>query len=369
MKDAEITADSPTYKLPIAEQLAIAAAQDAMNEMAIGRVLCTSIGRGQAAFHIAQERSDAEVSCHFIELFTASETAAWCAEQQSKVRVLCSSDLPEGEFDLCVLPMTRSGESEFSRDLLQQAYDRLVPNGRLIVTIDNPKDRWFHHEIEKLGKNLTRQPRKKGVVYLLKKLKPLKKLKDFSAEFAFRDQEQLIKVISRPGVFSHRRLDLGARALIESMSISPGDHVLDIGCGAGPVGLAAGLRAPDVAVHFVDANARAVDCAMASAQLNELDDVAATLSHDGSVGDPDEAQEFLGQFDVALGNPPYYSHFQIAEIFLQSARRHLRPGGKLFLVTKNEEWLTARCGQLFDHVTSSEVRGYYVVSGVQRAIS
>lgn len=348
------------YHLPRSEQLAINATADIQGE----RILCTTAGRGQCAMEIALQLPNAEVFCHFVELFPASETAEWCHEKESTVKVICSADLPEEEFDTCVLPMSRSGESELSRDLLQQAYERLVMGGQLVVTIDNHKDKWFHHEIEKFGKNLTRIPKKKGVVYRLKKLKPLKKYKDFSADFAFRDGEKLVRAVSRPGVFSHRRLDVGARALIESMEIEEGNHVLDIGCGAGTVGLAAGLRAQNVSVHFIDANARAVECALAGAELNLLDNVDATLSHDGGAGDEDELE---GQFDVAVGNPPYYSHFQIAEIFLQSAKRHLRPGGRVYIVSKNPEWLEARMSQLFDEVSLNDVRGYSVARGLKRS--
>ncbi len=348
------------YRLPRSEQLAI----NATSELTAKKVLCASVGRGQCAMEIAERLDDAEVYCHYVELFPASETAEWCAEKNSRVRVLCSADLPEEEFDLCVLPMSRSGESELSRDLLQQAYDRLSMGGTLIVTIDNAKDKWFHHEVEKLGKNLTRLQKRKGVTYRLKKVKPLKKLKDFSAEFAFRDGENLVKAVSRAGVFSHRRLDLGARALIETMQIQENDHVLDIGCGAGTVGLAAAMRAPGVAVHFVDANARAIECALAGAELNGIEDVAATLSHDGSAGN--EEENLSGQFDVAVGNPPYYSHFQIAEIFLQSALKHLKVGGRLYIVTKQTEWLEARMNQLFDDVSVTELRGYSIVNGVQK---
>ena len=358
--EAEILFSETHFGLPVSERLAINATLD----LQPSRILCTTIGRGQAAIQLAKQFPDADVYCHFIDSFPASETADFAAELSSSIQVICSADLPDEEFDLCVLPMSRSGESELSRDLLQQAYDRLSLKGILVVTIDNAKDTWFHHEVEKLGKNLTRLQKRKGVAYKLRKLKPLKKLKDYSCEFAFRDGEQLVKAISLPGVFSHRRLDLGARALIESMTVSEGDRVLDIGCGSGTVGLAAGLRAADVSVHFLDANARAVECAVAGAQVNGLDNVAATLSHDGSIGSVEDT--ISGTFDLAIGNPPYYSHFQIAEIFLQAGLNILKPGGRIQIVTKNPEWLEARMRQLFDDVTITETRGYSVGSGIKR---
>ncbi|TWT56769.1 Ribosomal RNA small subunit methyltransferase C [Thalassoglobus neptunius] len=360
MTQLETTLENSRFGIPISEQLATNASLD----LTASRILCLTSGRGQTAIHLADRLKDARVVCHVLEAFAASETAELIDECDSNVLLDCSADLPEEEFDLCVLPMSRSGETGLTRDWLQQAYDRLAMNGILVVTIDQKKETWFHHELEKFGKNLTRIPKRKGVVYKLKKLKPLKKLKDFSSEFAFRDREQLIKAVSRPGVFSHRRLDLGARALMESMEIEEGDRVLDIGCGAGVVGLAAAKRASDVSVHFVDSNPRALECALAGAELNGISDVDATLSHDGAIGSEDD--DMQGQFDVVLGNPPYYSHFQIAEIFLQSGLKALRPGGRIQIVTKNEEWLQARMEQLFDEATTTECRGYAIVSAIQR---
>jgi len=196
------------------------------------------------------------------------------------------------------------------------------------------------------------------VLYRLKKQKPLKTLKNFDCEFAFRDGENLIKVISRPSVFSHRRLDLGARALMEVMEIPEGSKVLDIGCGSGAVGLAAATRSPNVSVHGIDSNARAVQCLLWGAELNGLSNVSAHLTSSGELLEP-------GTFDIALGNPPYYSHFTIAEIFLQTALEGLKSGGRVYIVAKETEWLIARMEQLFDEIETREQRGYTVVTGIK----
>jgi 16S rRNA (guanine1207-N2)-methyltransferase len=144
------------------------------------------------------------------------------------------------------------------------------------------------------------------------------------------------------------------------MTVEAGDRVLDVGCGSGAVGLAAALRADNVHVIAIDSNARAVECTRVGAVLNGIGDRIHVL-HDahGRIPDP-------GTYDLVVGNPPYYSHYQIAEIFVQAARRALKPGGRVLLVTKKDDWHLARLRQLFDGVQSHEVRGYRVVNAVQR---
>lgn len=358
--------DLKDLKLPISERLAV----NACATVTARRALCKTVGRAQCAAALAEKLPDAEVTCHFLDLYPAEDSME-LTRSLPNVNVICSPDLPREEIDLFVLPVSRGGEAELTRDWLQQGYDLLVDGGLLIATVDNPKDVWLHHEIEKLGKNLDRTPKRHGVVYRLKKIKALKRRRDFSCQFAFRDGETLVQAVTRPGVFSHRRLDLGARVLIEAMDVREGDSVLDIGCGSGAVGLAAALRVPGVRVHCIDSNARAVQCAEVGAQLNEITTLTTGLTADGdlSVTDPQtrETHDLTGTFDLAAGNPPYFSHHQIAEIFLQTARRGLRPGGRVLMVTKHAEWLVARMEQLFDEVTPAEARGYTVVSGIQRS--
>lgn len=79
------------------------------------------------------------------------------------------------------------------------------------------------------------------------------------------------------------------------MTVHPGERVLDIGCGAGVVGLAAAMRGEGISVHAMDSNIRAVECALLGAELNGLDGVTGQADADGNVADP-------GTFDVVVGN-------------------------------------------------------------------
>src|SRR5262249_4464654 len=178
------------------------------------------------------------------------------------------------------------GESELTRDLLQSAHEHLTIGGRLISATSSEDDQWLHGEMRKLFEKVTRRPQDEGVVYCATKTAPLKKHKNFDCEFAFRDQGRLIKAVSRPGVFSHRSLDPGARALINTMVVRDGDRVLDLGCGSGAVALAAAFRASAVIVVAIDSHARAVECTVQGAQLNGLTNVTAILDHAGNAPEP-----------------------------------------------------------------------------------
>jgi 16S rRNA (guanine1207-N2)-methyltransferase len=69
------------------------------------------------------------------------------------------------------------------------------------------------------------------------------------------------------------------------------------------------------------------------------------------------------KFDLVLANPPYFSHYRIAELFLQTARKALKPGGVVNVVTKAPNWFIEHMPELFDDVAGEFVKDYAVVTG------
>lgn len=330
---------------------------DALPQIATQRVLCTSLGRGQLAAHLAVSSPGSSVVCSFLDLFLATQ-AQEATPNLSGLRIACEADLPEGEYDLAAVPVSMAGDAEITRELLQQAHHRLVIGGRLLAATDNPRDTWLHDELRSLFSKVTRMSQTDGVVYSANKLAPLKKLKDFACRFAFRDRGRLLQAFSRPGVFSHRHVDAGARALVETMEIGPEQRVFDIGCGWGAASLAAAASSDRNYVCAVDSNPRAVECTRRSAALNQLANITAALDCNADCDSP-------GTYDVALANPPYYSNFKIAEIFLSGAERALRSGGVVYVVTKLPEWYLETLPKRFAEVTLSKRRGYAVLRAIR----
>ncbi len=261
---------------------------------------------------------------------------------------------------MVALPFSAGGEAELTRDLIQSAHERLRPAGKLFATTNSSDDKWLREQLAKVFPKLDRRRSSAGTLYVGTKTDPLKKQKSFCCEFAFRDCGRLIRAFSRPGVFSHRHVDPGARHLINEMQIDPGARVLDIGCGAGVVALAAACRADGVRVHAVDSNSRAVQCTQRGVELNELDNLTTELNAAGGYAG-------AGSYDLALANPPYYSSFRIAQHFLIAGQDALRPSGKILVVTKHPEWYQQNMSDWYDDVKLNERKGYFVVEGVRPA--
>ena len=340
---------------------------DVADEIRGDRIVVVSNAGAQAAAEIARQNPNATVICNFLDAFLADSARAR-NEGVENLEITCLPDLPEGSCDAAVIPFPAKGESDLAREYLQQVVQLLSPGGKLFASSDNVNDRWLHEQLRAAFQKVTNRETPKGRLYIASKPKPLKKIKDFGCWFAFRDGERLINACSRPAVFSHRRMDNGARALIDSLTIEDGPRagqavkdnfrVLDIGCGNGSVGFAAAFRAENVQVCAMDANARAVQSAALGAEKNGITGFTTQLEAAGQCAEP-------GTFDLALANPPYFSNFRIAEIFVQAAINSLKPGGRLHFVTKQPEWFADRFVEVFDEVSVLEARGYFVVKATQ----
>jgi 16S rRNA G1207 methylase RsmC len=332
---------------------------DLTTDLPAGRLLCNSAGRVQFAAEYARHHSGASVVCWFLDLYQLKQCQTVNEALPPNVQLVCQSDPPADERDLVAWAFSRQGDGELTREVLQTGHERLAIGGRLIAAIDNPRDQWLHEQLQAMFSKVTRRPSDTGVVYLATKTAPLRKLKKYTAEFAFRDGERLIHLRTRPGVFSHRQLDGGARALIKTMRVQPAMQVLDLGCGSGAVGIAAALRADAVRVVAIDSNPRAVECAMWAAERNAVGNFSASLDCDGN-------SIAGGSYDLVLANPPYYSDFRIAQLFVKIAVCALRKNGWLLIVTKTPQWYVEHLPEEFNEVMTQPAGNYVVVTTRRR---
>ena len=350
------------------------------------RVLCNTVGRGQFALHWAEQHPTAEVTCFLNDLYRFDQ----CVDQErGNLNWVCSADPPDAEppdaeppdaeppdpepteaaYDLVALAFGHEGEAELTREILQACHQRLAIGGRMVVTTDNPQDQWLGDQLRLIFKRVSREQHEQGARYFATKTEPLKRVRRFDCEFAFRDRDRIIHLRSRPGVFSHRHLDPGARAILRALEVVDGTQVLDLGCGSGAIGIAAGLRAANVRVLALDSNPRAVECTEWGADRNHVPSLVAELDHDGSTitAAPPAAWYGPGTFDLVAVNPPYFSHFRIADQLMRTAEQALAPEGQLLVVTKTAEWYEDRLAEKFREIEFLDARNFLVVRATRRS--
>ena len=329
-----------------------------ISELAAARVLCNTVGRGQFAAEYARQHPQAHVHCWFLDLYQQRQATVFAAQAGPQLHLECVADPPQQEVDLCVWSIGGRGEAELSRELLQTGYQRLAIGGTLLAATDNSADKWLHEQMQTLFTKVTCRREEQGAVYQGVKREPQRKVKNYACEFPFRDRDRLIQLRTRPGVFSHRSLDGGARTLINAMRIAPGMQVLDLGCGSGAVAIAAALAESQAAVVAIDSNPRAIEAVQWAAQHNNAANITAQLDCDGQTIP-------ANSFDLVLANPPYYSNFRLADLFCRTAHRALRPGGKLVLVTKTSKWYEENLPSLYRDIAATPAKSYSVITAIR----
>jgi 16S rRNA (guanine1207-N2)-methyltransferase len=327
-------------------------------ELPAAGALCNTAGRAQFAAAWAKANAASTAACWFLDLFQQQQSLLVNQPLPANLRLLCQADPPPDEVELVAWCFSKQGENELTREMLQFGNQRLRIGGRLAVATDNPTDQWLHEQLRGMFAKVTRRPHADGVVYLATKTAPPKKVKDYSCELTVRDGERLIVLRTRPGVFSHRELDGGARALLKAMDMSAVARVLDLGCGSGVVGVTAALRAEGVTVHATDSNPRAIEAALWAAERNGVSGLTAHLDCDGS-----SVQR--AAFDLVLANPPYFSNFRIAELFLKIAATALVTGGRLLLVTKTPQWYADHLPEAFTEAFTQPVGNFIVLTATR----
>ncbi len=319
------------------------------------RFLVISPGRSQLGWQLLAKHPEAAVQAWYCDLYQAGEARLTAKEAGSNIDIRCAADLPDETYDAVFMPVLKRGEAELTRELMQQAHQRLKVGGYLAMAVDNATDTWLHDQMKTILEKVTVQQHPEGRAYWGRKTGPLKRVRDFSCEFQFRDEDRTITAISRPSVFSHRKIDDGARQLIKQVEIGPEDNVLDFGCGSGVVALACAGRTSGRVIG-VDANARAVDCLQRGATTNGLQNVEAILNANGQLG-------LSVKIDVALANPPYFGDQKIWQHFVEACLESLRVGGALLIVTKQPNWFAEYLDPRLESLSVAQSGHYYLVHG------
>ncbi|MEK3719630.1 class I SAM-dependent methyltransferase [Paenibacillus sp. FSL H8-0034] len=164
--------------------------------------------------------------------------------------------------------------------------------------------------------------------------------------------------VTDAGVFSKKGVDYGSKVLIESLQISEGSEILDVGCGYGPMGIAAAGLAIHGTVTMVDINERAVELARMNAERNRVTNVEIMQS--------DKLDAVMNRtFDVVITNPPIRAGKETVHQIFEQAHQVLRDGGSLWIVIQKKQGAPsafAKLESLFAHVQEmGKDKGYRII--------
>ncbi len=316
---------------------------------------------GYKAADLDRVSFEGEIVCHELDVYLAHAIAAVHPE----IRTVCSAHLPRTDEDgskwnrICFRTGPKLMSGELALDLLQEAYG--------ILAEDATSDKIWKERlvIDYVGRERDRND-------LIDRIKDdPRRVRSFEAKWpaSVPGGEKLI-FASTPGCFCHRRLDEGGLALAEVVSRGAecpdsSARILDMGCGCGLVGLLVAdfvrkLKGAAPALTLIDSHTRAIEAAMKNAASFGI--VAQMMLSDSGI---DGHPELEGAFDVFVGNPPYYSDYRIADVFLQTAVKALKKGGVCYLVCKNAAGLEPVQKRYFPEVEIINRRGYAVLKSVK----
>lgn len=356
-------------------------------------ILITGNRTGAAVMVATALFPDSHITCHTLDLYYARtilrnlqankvasafihDPNVHCpikdtAPGKARVLVSCTLDMPDAPYDLALFAgaSTSGITGELYLDQLEEVHERLVMGGLCIVAYEGKK-KGHLKPIKKIFHSFTvHMEQKRLFCASARKQRPLDwRRRNFCGHFkgsiALPNTSPII-LTSLPGVFCHRRADKGGIALTEIaiQELLPNRRVLDLGCGCGLVGVLLAVHQVGTSVTFVDSYARAIASTSFNLSSLELDGHTLVLSDAGlqDTGVP------TGEFDMVVANPPYFSDFRIAQLFVDTAYEALRPGGLAFFVTQSPEGIIGCLRNRFAITAISIVnrRGYYVIRAMR----
>ncbi|MDT3346168.1 MULTISPECIES: class I SAM-dependent methyltransferase [Microbacterium] len=169
-----------------------------------------------------------------------------------------------------------------------------------------------------------------------------------------------VEVTTAGGVFSPDHVDGGTAVLLANTPPPPaGGHLLDLGCGWGPIALSLAIDAPHATVWAVDVNERALDLVRRNAAELGLDNVNAVL--------PEDVPSDVA-FRTIRSNPPIRVGKDVLHGLLETWIPRLAERSDAWLVVQRnlgsdslQRWLAASLDRGYSVTRAATGRGFRVL--------
>lgn len=186
-------------------------------------------------------------------------------------------------------------------------------------------------------------------------------LRRISVHLAGRDLE----LTTSNGIFSPERVDVGTQVLLANVPTPPpGGHLLDLGCGWGPIALTLAMDSPRATVWAVDVNQRALDLVRRNSESLGLTNVNAVT--------PDDVPADIS-FMTVWSNPPIRVGKNELHDMLLTWLPRLEPETDAWLVVQRNlgsdslhRWLQAELPEGFAVSRAATSKGFRVLRARKR---
>ena len=180
---------------------------------------------------------------------------------------------------------------------------------------------------------------------------------DITMEFDLLGETYRLK--SDRGVFSKRGLDDGTRILLETIAnLSLGRKILDLGCGAGPIGLILAHLDPKRFITLADVNLRALELSKKNADI-------LGVSSQVEIVNSDVYLNINSIYDTIISNPPIRAGKKVTYKIYDEAGEHLTKDGSLIIVIRVKQGAQSVKEHLLSLFNKVEVlekkKGYLVI--------
>ncbi len=160
-------------------------------------------------------------------------------------------------------------------------------------------------------------------------------------------------------VFSKDKLDIGTRALLPFIDRNDSlEHIIDLGCGNGALGITAAYLNPQAGMTFTDESYLATACAQHNWNRSQLPNNAQFITTDCLQGVRQTA-------NLILCNPPFHQNNQItqhtARNMFRQAKARLEAGGSLLVVGNRHLNYAMSLRKIFSQVKQLDANRKFVI--------
>ena len=182
-------------------------------------------------------------------------------------------------------------------------------------------------------------------------------------EITFEINGITMKLLTDNGVFSKNNVDEGSYAFLKVLlPLDLGNHILDLGCGYGTIGLTLAKAHEEARITLADVNPRAVALCERNAGLLNLSPRVTILQSD-------IYEKIEGPYDSIVVNPPIRAGKAVTYRMYEEATQYLIDGGSLFIVIRKAQGAESAAKyieSIFGNITMLDRhKGYHIYQAVK----